>query len=103
MGVALLDEKGYTRFRYLSDFLVKAGYKVDLITSTFQHWEKKQRNLNDYNNLPYGFDVHFIYEPGYKRNVDWRRIYSHRIAAQNIKKFLKENHITKTLRKLLKC
>lgn len=91
MGVALLEEKGYTRFRYLSDFLVKAGYEVDLITSTFQHWEKKQRNLNDYNNLPYEFDVHFIYEPGYKKNVDWRRIYSHRMAAKNIKKFLEEH------------
>ena len=45
MGVKLDGEKGYTRFRYLCEFLVKKGYEVDLITTTFQHWEKKQRNL----------------------------------------------------------
>ena len=31
MGVKLKGEKGYTRFGYLADFLVKAGYQVDLI------------------------------------------------------------------------
>ena len=36
MGVKLKGEKGYTRFGYLAEFLVKAGYQVDLITTTFQ-------------------------------------------------------------------
>ena len=43
MGVKLDGEKGYTRFRYLCEFLVKKGYEVDLITTTFQHWEKKAK------------------------------------------------------------
>ena len=42
MGVKLDGEKGYTRFRYLCEFLVKKGYEVDLITTTFQHWEKNK-------------------------------------------------------------
>ena len=45
MGVKLNNEKGHTRFRFLSEILVDAGYEVDLITTTFQHWEKSQRNI----------------------------------------------------------
>lgn len=88
MGVKLNGEKGYTRFRYLAEFLTAAGYQVDLITTTFQHWEKAQRNLNEIKKEDYPFGLKFIYEPGYKRNVDLRRVRSHRIAAENLKKLL---------------
>mgnify|MGYP003376708051 CR=1 FL=1 len=47
MGVMLNNEKGYSRFRYIADFLAEHGYQVDLITTTFQHWEKVQRNLDN--------------------------------------------------------
>lgn len=88
MGVKLNGEKGYTRFRYLAEFLTAARYQVDLITTTFQHWEKAQRNLNEIKKEDYPFGLKFIYEPGYKRNVDLRRVRSHRIAAENLKKLL---------------
>jgi len=88
MGVKLNGEKGYTRFRYLAEFLTAAGYQVDLITTTFQHWEKAQRNMNEIKKEDYPFGLKFIYEPGYKRNVDLRRVRSHRIAAENLKKLL---------------
>lgn len=88
MGVKLNDEKGYSRFRYLSDFLVDAGYKVDLITTTFQHWEKAQRDLKKIAKEHYKFRLKFIYEPGYKKNIDLRRIRSHKIAAKNLTKLL---------------
>lgn len=39
LAVALEDEKGYSRFRFLAN-LLSEFYEVDLITSTFQHWEK---------------------------------------------------------------
>ena len=84
MGVRLDGEKGYTRFRYLCDFLTEAGYRVDLITTTFQHWEKAQRDIEKIRKSDYKFGVKFIYEPGYKRNVDLKRIRSHRIAAKNL-------------------
>ena len=45
MGVKLNGEKGYSRFRYIGVFLYDAGYQVDLITTTFQHWEKAQRDV----------------------------------------------------------
>lgn len=90
MGVKLNNEKGYSRFRYLSDFLSDAGYEVDLITTTFQHWEKAQRDIEKIKKEDYKFRLKFIYEPGYKKNVDLRRIKSHRIAAKNLTELLEK-------------
>lgn len=90
MGVKLDNEKGYSRFRYIGDFLSDAGYQVDLITTTFQHWEKAQRNLDEIKKEDYKFNLKFIYEPGYKKNIDLRRIRSHRIAAKNLRQLLEK-------------
>ena len=43
-----------------TDFLVKAGYQVDLITTTFQHWEKAQRDLEKIKNEKYKYYVNFF-------------------------------------------
>ncbi len=91
MGVKLGDEtRGYTRFRFLSELLVREGFDVDLYTSSFQHWEKAQRDLTRacYRDLPYR--VRFIEEPGYKRNLDLARIRSHHIAAKNLRHMFEE-------------
>lgn len=90
MGVKLDGEKGYTRFRYLCEFLVKKGYEVDLITTTFQHWEKKQRDLESVDQKSYPFGIKFIYEPGYRKNIDLGRVRSHKIAAENLRKLLEK-------------
>ena len=92
MGVKLGDEtRGYTRFRFLSEFLVGKGYKVDLITTSFQHWDKAQRDVDSpqYKNLPYR--VVFLREPGYKRNLDIRRIWSHSIAAKGARAYFEKH------------
>lgn len=86
MGVKLGDEaRGYTRFKFLSELLVSLGYQVDLITSSFQHWEKAQRDCSKecYQNQPYR--IVFIDEPGYEKNLDLARIRSHAQAAKNLK------------------
>ena len=90
MGVKLDNEKGYSRFRYIGEFLSDAGYQVDLITTTFQHWEKAQWNLDEIKKENYKFNLKFIYEPGYKKNIDLRRIRSHRIAAKNLRQLLEK-------------
>ncbi len=90
MGVRLNDEKGYTRFRSVCEFLADAGYEVDLITTTFQHWEKAQRDLDKIKKEDYKFGIKFIYEPGYKKNIDLRRVRSHKIAAKNLTKLLEK-------------
>ena len=86
MGVKLGDEtRGYTRFRFLSELLVREGFDVDLITSSFQHWDKAHRDCSKacYQGLPYR--IVFIDEPGYTKNLDLARIMSHRTAAKNIR------------------
>ena len=90
MGVKLNGEKGYSRFRYIGDFLSDAGYQVDLITTTFQHWEKAQRDIDAIKKEDYKFRLKFIYEPGYRKNIDLRRIRSHSIAAKNLTRLLHE-------------
>ncbi len=88
MGVKLNNENGYTRFRFLSEFLTQKGYKVDLITTSFQHWAKEQRKINSVLKEKYSFRLRFIKEPGYKKNIDIKRIWSHSIAAKNLKSML---------------
>ena len=90
MGVKLNGEKGYSRFRYIGDFLSDAGYQVDLITTTFQHWEKAQRDIDAIKKEDYKFQLKFIYEPGYRKNIDPRRIWSHHIAAKNLTRLLEQ-------------
>lgn len=90
MGVKLDGEKGYTRFRYLCEILANSGFQVDLITTTFQHWEKEQRDLGKIKKEDYPFGLKFIYEPGYKKNVDPRRIISHAKAAKNLSALLEK-------------
>lgn len=88
MAIALNGEKGYTRFAFLADMLAKAGYDIDLITSSFQHWEKKQRDKHVSGDTDFGYRVILIDEPGYKRNIDVRRIISHHTLAGNLKTYL---------------
>ncbi len=91
MGVKLGDEtRGYTRFRFLSELLVREGFEVELFTSSFQHWEKAQRDTSRecYRTQPYR--ISFIQEPGYRKNLDLARINSHRIAAKNLRAMLRE-------------
>lgn len=90
-GVKLGDEtRGYTRFRFIAELLAREGFDVDLITSTFQHWDKAQRDTTRscYQHLPYR--ICFVHEPGYKRNLDLVRINSHRVFAKNLKAYFKK-------------
>lgn len=92
MGVKLGDEtRGYTRFRFLSELLVNSGFDVDLITSTFQHWEKAHRDCSKacYQGLPYR--IVFIDEPGYTKNLDLARIRSHAVAAKHLRAHFQEH------------
>lgn len=93
-ALALPGEKGYTRFDFLANLLCEKGYDVDLYTSTFNHWEKKQRNSSDIkgiqNNTKYR--IFLGYEPGYKKNVDIKRILSHLKLSKSILKILDEEH-----------
>ena len=88
-AVKLADETaGLNRTSYIAELLAKEGHEVDLLTSTFQHWEKKRRNIVDlkYHELPY--EVIFIEEPGYGSNINPKRIYSQSIFSKNLRRYL---------------
>lgn len=90
----LPGEPGTSRFSYLAGFLAQNGFDVDLIGSTFGHFKKSPRNVEQLKAMQLPYNLVFINEPGYKKNVDVRRIYSNYILAQNTIKYLKK-HITK--------
>ena len=92
-ALALPGEKGYTRFAYLADMLQKKGYEVDLYTSSFNHWEKAQRNPQAVEEIRSRTDygIRLVHEPGYKKNIDVRRIISHTILAENAVKEIEKN------------
>ena len=91
-GVKLGEErKGYTRFLSIAETLRRAGYNVDLVTSVFQHWDKAKPDVEAF---PYGmhdFEIVFVNEPGYTRNVDPLRMASHRRAAKNLSRYLADH------------
>ena len=77
------------RFKYIANLLSKNNRnQVELVTSSFSHGLKQQKNIiNEFkNNINY--KITQIYEPGYNKNVDLKRIFSHHILAKNIKKYL---------------
>lgn len=87
----LPGESGTSRFSYMAGFLAEHGYKVDLIGSTFQHFKKAPRDIERLEALQLPYKLVFIKEPGYRKNIDIRRIYSNYILARNTLQFLKRH------------
>jgi len=84
-------EKGKSRFSDLLDAFVKEGYQVEVVTSSFYHMGKTQRSIEDpkYQNL--GYKVHFIREPGYKKNVSFARVRSMNHFNAGVRTYLKKH------------
>lgn len=81
-------ENGNSRFPYIANLIDSEKYNVELITSTFSHAEKKQRENNNDERIKY--KITLLKEPGYKKNVSVKRFFSHHIFAINLKKYLKK-------------
>jgi len=84
-------EKGKSRFSDLLDAFVKEGYQVEVVTSSFYHMGKTQRSIKDPKYQSLGYKVHFISEPGYKKNVSLARVRSMNRFNAGVKHYLK-NH-----------
>lgn len=78
-------ELGYGRFNYIAEKLAKSN-KVELITSSFSHREKMQRDIKRVKDVGYKYKM--IYEPTYKKNICLKRFYSHFIMSRNLKSYL---------------
>ena len=80
-------ESGPSRFYDIAMHFVEAGYDVECITTSFQHFKKSPRNKKLILEQGYPFKITFIDAPSYKKNVDIRRIISNKVAADNLKKY----------------
>ena len=87
------EEKASSRYRTMANIIVESGYNLEVVTSSFRHLTKKQREFNKtyLKKLPY--KVTMLYEPGYSKNISMARIYSHYILGKNISKYLKRRNI----------
>ena len=82
-------EKKSSRYRTMAEILsCEKNYNVEVITSTFRHQSKKQRDLKYVETIPSAYKVTLLYEPDYKKNVSIRRIYSHHSFAKNVGTYL---------------
>lgn len=78
-------ENSNNRFNYIAQLLHENDYNVELVTSSFSHRDKKQRQEDNFRD----YKMTLIYEPSYKKNVSLKRFfYSHYIMACNLKKYL---------------
>ena len=84
-------ESGPTRFFDIAKTFCNSGYDVEVITTDFQHFDKKPRNKEKISAENYPFKITFIPTPEYKKNVDIRRVLSNISAAKNVKKYLSEH------------
>lgn len=81
-------ENANNRFFYLANKLAENGCQVELLTSSFSHGLKKQKDLipAELNRLSFQYTT--VFEPGYSKNVCLERLKSHAVFGKNIKKYL---------------
>ena len=91
--VAMPGEKGLGRIYYLANLLSLNHFDVELITADFQHWEKEFRTEEQKNRAKQNasFQISFIHETAYTKNIDPKRIISYRRLSKNVKTHLEEN------------
>lgn len=88
---ALPGEKSYTRTLSLYKLLEESGHDVRIVTSRFNHYDKKIRDVEIFNRTYPEWKVSFIEEPGYEKNVSIKRIHSQRIFARHLFSWFKKN------------
>lgn len=86
------EVKGATRYVFLATLLHEHGYDVDFITSGFQHWEKRQRDVEHFDAGTDAYTIRFIEEPFYPKNMCPQRIWAHHVVAKWVSKYFDEHH-----------
>ena len=81
-------EKKSSRYRTMADVLCEAGYYVEVVSSSFRHQTKTQRDTEYIKTLDSAYKVTLLREPDYKKNVSLQRIYSHHCFAKEVTKYL---------------
>ena len=84
----LESEKGESRFAYLARLLIENGYELEIVTSSFYHMNKFHRNISSEELDSYPYKITFIDEPGYKKNVSFKRLQSINVFNKGVKDYL---------------
>lgn len=91
--IYLPGEGGYKRTLYLFNMMRELGYNVTLLTSDFNHYAKKVRNVKKFREeYPDFNDVEIVHMTPYTKNVSIGRWKSGRVWAKNVEKWLKEHY-----------
>lgn len=86
------EVKGATRYVYLATLLHDQGYEVDFITSGFQHWEKRQRDIEHFDAGTDAYTIKFIDEPSYPKNMCPQRIWAHHVVSNRVSDYFEQHH-----------
>lgn len=79
------------RFDSLASVLARRGAEVELVTSSFQHAFKTQRDTSvDRNPL---YSTTYVHEPPYRSNVSAGRLRSHRALGRNLAEYLRRRKV----------
>lgn len=81
-------EKKSSRYLSIANLATEAGINVEVVTSKFYHTTKHHRSIQKSVLDRYVYKSTLINEPGYKKNIDLRRIFSHKIFADNVVSYL---------------
>ncbi|WP_223591797.1 glycosyltransferase family 4 protein [Neobacillus bataviensis] len=86
----LPGEKGFNRFTYIADKLSSKDHNVTLLTSNFKHSDKSFRDKNNIENISKGvrYKIVMLDELGYKKNIGFDRIQSHRHFSKQLHFYL---------------
>lgn len=85
-------EGGYKRTLYMFDYLKSLGYTVTLLTSDFNHYAKKKRNVNAFRlDYPEYGDIEFLPLKPYSKNISVRRYLAELKYKTVIKKWIEKN------------
>ena len=81
-------EGGNSRFTYLLDKFDYKKDEVEFITSRFRHGTKTFRDISDNEKKKLKYKLTLLDEPGYNKNVSLKRLYSHKVLSNNLKRYL---------------
>lgn len=82
-----LDGEREGRFSYLMEALFERGHDTELVTTDFSHGRKRRRD--EPRRDLYKTKIILCHEPGYKKNISIKRLFSHWIWGKNVYKYLK--------------
>lgn len=87
-----IQEKASNRYRELADLISQEdGLELEVVTSRFYQRTKIFRSNIDELCFGLKYKVTFIDEPGYSKNISFKRLYTSKIFAKNVLKYLKSN------------